>query len=274
MTASIEQYTQAGAFVFATLPNQKHNGASGGYHNSFNTRDGLSQWLNEHPDHQGGGIGLDLDKSSFVVVDIDKHDSNGINSLESWLKSKGMTIEQATQGAYIELTPSGGYHIIFKRQQDIPLQSKTGILTGVDIKASGAITVAPTKLNSGDYKQLSIINISDVQGAPGWVYELANYQAPQAKGMQSTGTSRAGEIFAQLINGVGEGGRNQFIAQLSGYLLSSRADVQASAQDIYNFVLSMNESYISPPLSESEVYNTFNSIYRKEKKRRERQNQL
>lgn len=73
-----KQYQQAGAYIFMALPYQKHNAVAGGFHNSFNSENELSQWISQYPEYLSGNVGIDLSKSQLVVIDIDKHKHNGM----------------------------------------------------------------------------------------------------------------------------------------------------------------------------------------------------
>ena len=103
----IRQYMKSGAYVFMALPNQKHNAVEGGFHNSFTTLRTLDEWLYEHPEYRGGNVGIDLSKSNLVVVDIDKHDQNGMASILAWFKNHGVNPD-TLQDTYVEQTPTGG----------------------------------------------------------------------------------------------------------------------------------------------------------------------
>lgn len=270
----IQAYTDAGAYLFATLPSQKHNGEQGGYKNSFNSAPDLQAWMKSHHryDKEQSGLGIDLDKSPFLVIDIDNHTQSGMASLERWLQTKGESVQSISQGAYIEQTPSGGWHLIYRYTGDIKTRL-VGTLDGVDVLTAGGITVAPTELPAGLYRQISALNINKIQNAPSVVVELLTHppkvSADSASNQGMKATSRTGDIMTQIINGVEAGGRNHFIAQLSGWLLSYKTGVTASASDIYSYIQEINATKISPPLDEQELYNTFNSIYRKEKKTRD-----
>ena len=89
----VRQYQQAGAYVFMALPNQKHNGVAGGYHNSFNSGDELQTWLTQYPEYRNGNVGIDLSKSNLVIVDIDKHKHNGLKSIGAWFKAHDINPE-------------------------------------------------------------------------------------------------------------------------------------------------------------------------------------
>ena len=105
----IKQYQQAGAYVFMALPNQKYNAVEGGFNNSFANGDELRQWITQHPEYQNGNVGIDLSKSNLVVVDIDKHEQNGMASILAWFKSHNVNPD-TLQDTYVEQTPTGGLH--------------------------------------------------------------------------------------------------------------------------------------------------------------------
>ena len=168
----IRQYQQAGAYVFMALPNQKYNAVEGGFNNSFANGDELRQWITQYPEYQNGNVGIDLSKSNLVVVDIDKHEQNGMTSILSWFKTHHIAPD-TLQDTYIEQTPTGGLHAFYliPSGQDKP-KHMINAIKGVDVLSNTAVMTAPSTMTGGQYRQIT--TFEKIKPVPTWVYDLAN----------------------------------------------------------------------------------------------------
>lgn len=74
------------------------------------------------------------DLFSFLSTDQNNHGLDGYSSiLRSEYKDEFI---RNFKNTFLELTDSGGMHILFKKREDIPYSQKIGVLPGVDIKAN------------------------------------------------------------------------------------------------------------------------------------------
>ncbi|MEX0380873.1 bifunctional DNA primase/polymerase [Leuconostoc sp. MS02] len=262
----IIQYQQAGAYVFMALPNQKHNGVAGGYHNSFNNGDELQAWLTQHPEYRNGNVGIDLSKSNLVIVDIDKHKHNGLKSIGAWFKAHDINPE-TIQDTYVERTATGGLHAFYliPNGQSKP-KNVINVINGVDVLSETAITVAPTVIDNEAYR--AVTAFETIQQAPEWVYKLSEYQNKSTPSNQRT--SRYSNVARWLMvkNGFDEGQRNDQAMSLAGYLLTIDMDPQSTLD-----ILEMANDKSIVPLSHEELHRTYKSAYKREYNKRVRMNQ-
>jgi hypothetical protein len=87
---------------------------------------------------------------------------------------------------------------------------------------------------------------------------------PKVPASTTSNGSHAANWRDLVRNGVGEGVRNQTIAQLAGYLLRRRVDPNV----VLEIMLAWNASRCRPPLGEDEVTTIINSICKCEMRRR------
>ncbi|MBZ5953713.1 bifunctional DNA primase/polymerase [Leuconostoc gasicomitatum] len=256
----IKQYQHFGAYVFMALPNQKHNGVAGGYHNSFNNGDELQTWLAEHPDYQNGNIGIDLSKSNLVVVDIDKHKHNGMKSIGAWFKAHTINPE-TIQDTYVERTATGGLHAFYIIPNGkIKPKNVINVINGVDVLSDTAITVAPSVIDDEPYR--AVTPFETIQQAPEWVYKLSEYQNnTNTPSNQRKSRYTNLERWLMVKNGFETGQRNDQAMSLAGYLFA----LDVEPQSIYDILQVTNERS-SEPLIDHEL----NTIYMSARKREER----
>ncbi|CUW09158.1 bifunctional DNA primase/polymerase [Leuconostoc gasicomitatum] len=262
----IKQYQHFGAYVFMALPNQKHNGVAGGYHNSFNSGDELQTWLTKHPDYQNGNIGIDLSKSNLVVVDIDKHKHNGLKSIGAWFKAHTINPE-TIQDTYVERTATGGLHAFYLIPNGkIKPKNVINVINGVDVLSDTAITVAPSVIDDEQYR--AITPFETIQQAPEWVYKLSEYQNnTNTPSNQRKSRYTNLERWLMVKNGFEMGQRNDQAMSLAGYLFA--LDVDASS--IYDILQITNERS-NEPLPERELTAIYMSARKREERKRVRIN--
>lgn len=102
-----------------------------------------------------------MEGSSIFDIDIDMHDSNGIQSW--WKLTKGKLVPRTLT----ELTQSGGLHLSFLGES--PVRSKVGILDGIDIIGQRHYAIrAPSIREKGAY------HVFDwkIANAPAWLLEF------------------------------------------------------------------------------------------------------
>jgi len=176
------------------------------------------------------GIGLRTG-DGLAVIDIDPRHGGQIDP--SW---------PATLTAR---TRSGGWHLYYRAA--VPVRCSAGVVApGVDVRGEGGFVVAPP--------------------TPGWSWlndaalaELPRLRAEErgASGRRMSGTTGTGQRF-EILDEVAEGGRNQYLARMVGWLLSQGIgpdDAEALVED-YNAVA------CKPPLDCDEVSAIVASIAR------------
>lgn len=188
------------------------------------------------------------ERSGFFVLDIDPKD-NGFESLEALQVEHGRL--PLTR---IAKTGSGGAHMFFHH---IPgLGNRAKMRPGLDIRGDGGqVVAAPSRHWSGGVYEWK--SEEPIVAAPGWLAELAKPSSTH----DGRVVGRGGDEWADLwLTGVTEGGRNDAIAKMTGYLLRARLDPFM----VDDMIMMWNRERISPPLSKEEVNTTMDSVTRKE----------
>jgi hypothetical protein len=259
----IKHYQQAGAYVFMALPHQKHNGIAGGFHNSFNKWVELKDWIKRHSDYQNGNVGIDLSKSNLVVVDIDKHEQNGMASILAWFKTHHIAPD-TLQDTYVERTPTGGLHAfyIIPSGQDKP-KHVINAIKGVDVLINTAVMTAPSTIKDGQYRQITPFD--KIKPVPTWVYDLANGLGTDRPSHTYKAKYSLADRWKMTVNGFETGERNNQAMSLAGYLFA----IDVTPQDIYDIMQSVNERS-SEPLPGHELNTVYMSARRREEKKRAR----
>lgn len=198
----------------------------------------------------------------FFVIDIDVHEINGYESLKKY-QHKDLIIPTLAQK-----TGSGGEQLFYKKKDDIEISQNIGWLPGVDVKAhiNNYVMVAPSQNNGKRYKWLN--NRPMATPAKELLAEInkdkpSDYKPENLKytGKKTTTT----ELFEQIIDGLGEtGGRNNALASFIGGLLFRNVDAKIA----YQLAKLANEN-TPKSLAEKEFDRTFESMVKKEIKRRE-----
>ena len=199
-------------------------------------------------------LGLRLDTSNLLVVDVDLHgDNNGRDSLVK-LSKQGMNMSSDT---YIEASPNGGLHYFFKYQGKAT--RKVNVLTGIDILTDFVI-VSPSEINGKRYKPVDQRTFDDVKPAPDWLVEMMKPKERKqdfVKGVKSK--NYAGKIIDALCTEVSEGNRNEYLTKVCGMLFSTGAE----PQNVYTILMNMNDENVGLP--EKEVNTIFRSILKRER---------
>lgn len=193
-------------------------------------------------------------KSGFFVLDIDPR-HGGDDSLATMESEFGM-IPPDTLTA---ITGSGGRHIFFNQ---IPgLGNRTNLRPGIDIRGEGGqIVAAPSRHASGGTYRWADDGRTVVRDAPEWLAALLRPSATPTAGVSPS-------VWRKLwCEGVGEGGRNDGLARLAGYLFRRKLDPIM----VDDMVRMWNRERLRPPLPDDEVGITIESVCKKEIQRRER----
>lgn len=133
-------YAELGWHVFPIVPNTKKPLTKNGFKDATTNVEQIKQWWKKTPN---ANIGIATGSiSGIVVIDIDvKNGTNGFETLES------IKINTNTLTA---ITPSGGRHLYY-HLPEIPINSRTAILPGIDIKSDGGYILAPCSVIDGKF---------------------------------------------------------------------------------------------------------------------------
>ncbi|WP_308534452.1 bifunctional DNA primase/polymerase [uncultured Leuconostoc sp.] len=206
-------------------------------------------------------IGISLKDTGLVVLDIDRHSTNGFQSLIH----SGHTLN--LDDLVWERTPRSGAHIFFKIPDGVKADElKHDLMAGVEL-LTDKVTISPSvKLVDGteaEYKHFGG-NISECSVMPDWLVKMASNVATGGnKQTKRVPKYSMNQRLEMILNGFQKGERNNQVMSFSGWLLSIR-DINPNL--VYALVQKINfES--DEPLPDKEVNTIFRSAYNRQKKR-------
>jgi putative DNA primase/helicase len=205
-------------------------------------------------------IGIRAGKpSGIVAVDVDPR-HGGDETLADLERRFG-----ALPLTWRFLTGGGGEHILFRHNGN-QLRNDCGqaLGAGIDFRGDGGYVVAPpSRYVSGRFYAISVDHHPDevpLAELPLW---LAMKLQPAGRG--GAPAAALPETWRKLLTeGVSEGSRNTAIARLAGLLLRCRLDPFVAL----DLIRCWNASRCRPPLSETELVHTVDSIAARELSRR------
>lgn len=256
------ELAQRGYSVYPLIENMKKppKGVSG-YKDATNDQNTIFAWFENHPAYN---LGLRLDLSDLLVVDVDIHDSakNGKDSLIK-LQRQGKTLSPDT---YIEKTAGGGLHYFFKYTGD--KVRKVENWPGIDLLSDFTV-IAPSEINGKQYQPLDGRTLADIKPAPNWlVDELStnNLNGAPEHAYTTRLKKYTGRLLDEMVQGANTGDRNVWLTKMVGRLFATGAEPET----VYALACSINERFIEQPLKTKEVTTIYNSILKREMKRFER----
>ncbi|NLT84614.1 primase C-terminal domain-containing protein [Leuconostoc sp.] len=206
-------------------------------------------------------IAISLVDTGVAVLDIDRHATNGFQSLIQ----SGHTLNLNNE--VWEMTPRSGVHIFFKIPDGVKADElKHDLMAGVEL-LTDKVTVAPSvKLVDGievEYKHVGG-DISECSVMPDWLVKMAS-NVPTRGDKQTKRVPRYStqERWEMVLNGFVQGQRNNMCVSLSGYLLRINVDPNIA----YAIVKKVNANS-DVPLADKEVETIYRSAYQREKQRR------
>lgn len=160
-------YAARGWHVFPQAKNGKAPLLEHGHKDASTDAARINAWWSRWPD---ANIGVSVEASGLFVLDVDCKDGkpNGHEALAALVAQHGdlpLTVE-ALSGSYAN---GRGRHIVFKA---FPGCSNTDgkLGAGIETKARGAFTVAPSQHASGaQYKWVSLPSRTPIADAPAWL---------------------------------------------------------------------------------------------------------
>ena len=262
------QLAQAGVPVYPLAPGSKtppkgHHG----YREATTDTNAILCWSDDW------GLGIDLFTAGMLVVDLDRPGTdrnghavhggkNGVKALKRYLEQHQRRLPHPM---YAEQTPHGGLHLFFKL--DKPLERPTrkpNALPGVDILGDFVIA-SPSEVDGSPYlvmqDQAQPVSIHDTVTAPQWIVGLLTapqtaFNPAKANSLMKGQKTYTGRLFDKIAQGVDEGERNNWLASVTGSILSAGTD----PANAYYLIGWINERFISPPLDDREVNAVFKSV--------------
>jgi hypothetical protein len=189
----------------------------------YDAREYADHWsATEYAEHTEWGAPCGAE-NGFWVVDVDKQ-HGGLATAAQFDWGQAFRLE----------TPSGGHHLFYKYEEETcsALRNGVAVLPGIDVRSTGGYVVLYGEVDP-----------SLLYPAPEWLFSLLKKP-----------TKRLPE-FTSDEDGVGEGGRNAYLARAAGRMQGQGILTLAALSEI-------NERKCSPPLDEAEVEAVYHSILR------------
>jgi putative DNA primase/helicase len=166
------------------------------------------------------------------------------------------------------LSGGGGVHHYFRHPGPKVMNSTSRVGAGLDVRADGGYVVAPGSVHiSGRRYEIDVdahpddVGLSDV---PAWLLRLMMSGSDPLRG-NGVPAAALPESWQRLVaEGVSQGQRNDAVARLAGHLL--RRNV--SARVVLDLMRCWNRERCKPPLDDTELAKTVNSIAQRELKQR------
>ncbi|UUV97992.1 bifunctional DNA primase/polymerase [Vagococcus luciliae] len=240
---------------------------SNGWNDATNDLDQISNWWEEDSSRN---VGLMLKDHHFIVIDLDRHDK-GMDGVENCKKL--WSKYDMFPPTYVEATPGNGIHFFFKLPDGVEISQETGAfkeLFGVDEAGNGrsgidvityGIPIAPSIMTNGTkYISLDGKTLNDTAMAPGWLIDLLQGGKPiKVENYRPVSKTNTAMKLDLITSGAGEGGRNDHLTSLCGWLLWHGVDNETLVELIYTA-----NAYNSPPLDDKEVNKIIKSMIKKD----------
>ncbi|AMV63797.1 prophage Lp4 protein 7, DNA replication (plasmid) [Pediococcus damnosus] len=256
------ELAQQGYAVYPLIDNTKKppKGVAG-YQAATSDQNTIFAWFKKHPTYN---LGLRLDLSDLLVVDVDMHEptKNGRTSLVQLFK-QGQTLPSDT---HIEGTANGGLHYFLKYAG--AKVRKVDVWPGIDLLSDFTV-IAPSEINGKPYEPLDGRTLADIKPAPQWLVDkLAGQKVNWTSEYACTTHQKkyTGRLLDEMVTGTTQGNRNDWLTKMIGRLFVTGAEPET----VYELACSINERFIDQPLETKEVTTIYNSILKREMKRFER----
>lgn len=224
-----------------------------GYKSATSDLEAISGWFTVDPYIN---IGLRLDTTNLLVVDVDRHNSshNGVISLAK-LKQTGYELPMNTYG---EQTPGDGLHLFFKLDGNSP-DKRVNWRPGIDI-LTDFVVIAPSVIDGKSYHPLSGATLAQAKPVPDWlIRDLTKSKLDVArKTAKATHKTWAGRWLDDLVQGTAKGNRNVFLTSLVGKILNTGCQSETAYE-----LLQYANGRLETPLPDKEVNQIFISILKR-----------
>ncbi|MGY5275214.1 bifunctional DNA primase/polymerase [Lactiplantibacillus plantarum] len=252
------ELAQKGYAVYPLIENTKKppKGVAG-YRAATSDQNTIFAWFKNHPNYN---LGLRLDLSDLLVVDIDMHDptKNGRDSLAQLFK-QGKTLPNDT---YIERTAHDGLHYFLKYTG--AKARKVDVWPGIDLLSDFTV-IAPSEINGKMYEPLDGRTLADIKPAPQWLVDKLAGQEVNWSSDRACVTRQkkyTGRLLDEMVTGTTQGNRNAWLTKIAGRMFGVGADPKT----VYNMLSVINDSFVDPALPSKEVNVIFQSILKRESK--------
>jgi P4 family phage/plasmid primase-like protien len=234
-TNPIKKYSDLAAEGFATFPirpNEKSPLTPHGFKDASLDPEQHRAWAEQFPD-ANIAYATGAPSGRLLVIDVDvKNNKSGARSYIALEKELGPLPETRTV-----LTPSGGFHKLYRLPEGVKIQSKVGFRDGIDLRCAGAYCLAPSSsINGASYDWVDP-SVPIALAPEKMLDELAKQGSTRRKRK-----SRKNENVAT-------GNRNHAVMLYAFSMLNSGLDYDRLEEQLLDY----NDTCCSPPLPESEV---------------------
>ena len=210
-------------------------------------------------------VGLRLDTSHILMVDVDLGHSSGVDGKSSLIKVF-KEYGRLPGDTWIEKTPNGGAHYFFSYSGNLQLSNRISAFfkdSGIDIITTNAV-IAPSMIDGKAYETLSG-DYTTIKPVPNWlIHYLTTENRPFTPSSNAIRDKKyTGKLLDNMVAGCGPGERNNYLTKLAGSMLR----VGSELETVYIMMLLINENFISQPLPDKEVKTIFESISKREERR-------
>ena len=258
-------FAKLGFKVFPLIPKQKRPIKNWNYLKATNDPEEVFNiFCSEKPYN----LAINLKEADLIVLDLDRHTDkqDGV----AWLANK--TNESLANDCVIS-TPRRGIHVVYRLNGfDVP--NKLELADGVEI-LTDFCTLPPSYIDmpkdniKGSYKLVSG-SFEDIQAIPSWLMnEIKGKQGKTTVTLNYSNTVRntkryTGTFIEEIVQGVEESSRNVWLTKYIGKLLA----LGTNPESAYQFILVINENFVSPPVSDRELNSIFKSVMKREVKKK------
>jgi len=224
-----------------------------GYKSATSDLQAVSGWFEAEPNTN---VGLRLDASNLLVVDVDRH-SNGSNGVESLAELKRAGYELSAE-TYIERTPGDGLHFFYTSGGGHP-QRKVNWRPGVDV-LTDFVVIAPSIIDGRPYQSVGKQLLPQVCAAPKWLLDdLFKKDVNVSRGHAShTHKTWTGRWLDDLVQGTATGNRNVFLTSLVGKIFNTGCQSETAYE-----LLQVANDHLDTPLPSREVNQIFKSVLKR-----------
>lgn len=251
---SIISLTKANFKLYPVDLDNKRPLTNHGYKSATSDIEQLRQWFNNTDNHIG--VGIRLDTSDLVVIDVDNHDNQQGTADLKELSNQNKKVN-TDNCDYIEQTQNGGLHYFFKAPKGLNIK-KCNITKHIELQTQQTI-ISPSNKYETLYGKLENVE----KELPNFIIDIINKKEKTNIPIKSNSTrnnySWTASLIDEIFEGADKGGRNVFLTHLIGKLLYTGA----SPRNVYQLAFLANEN-LAEPLSDKEVNTIFNSILKRE----------
>lgn len=206
---------------------------------------------------------LPMNANDLFAIDIDMHgDVNGIENFKRLCKDLGINKIKTL----VQKTPSGGYHLIFKSDDDLKkVKNSANTFSnykGIDIRTDGYILVYPSKINDVFYEYSTNDKdiMSHITTMPPKLKEFILNS--NVEYVEKTNTQRKTCDYYREGKVIDKGNRDN---EMFMYITTLYNDTNLSYDEIRVLAYTYNERCFNPPLTTSVIDYKLRNCFKKDR---------